>query len=440
MRYTFRFPDIGEGITEGTILEWYVEKGQQIKMGDPVVKMETDKVVADIPSPKEGVVAARFGKVGDLINVDDPLIEIEIEGVAGEEAQEVAKEKPKPASAEPLEEKGFGVVGTLEVAGDGSYLPAGEDGISDSVEEEKPAAAAAEAKPGRKALATPVARAMAKEMGIDINNVLGTGPGGRVMKEDINKYHENLHVAPVQVTQVAQIAPGERVEYEQLSQIRKTIAKNMIRSKQNAAHMTLFEDVEVSELINIRNKYKDKFAERGVKLTFLPFILKALVGALKKHRTLNAEMDLENNRMIYKNYYNIGVAVDTDNGLVVPVVKDVDKLSIFDLSVQLQEISEKARERKLSLEDFKDGTFSLTNYGSLGGTYGTPVINYPEVGILGVGRIHQKPIVKDGELAVGNILPLSMSADHRVVDGAEATRFMLDLMEFLHDPMALLFE
>lgn len=439
MRYIFKFPDIGEGIHEGTILEWYAEKGQRIKMGDPVVKMETDKVVADIPSPRDGVIAARYGKIGDVIQVGEPLVEIEIEGVAGEAAQEIAKEKPKPPVKEPLEEKGFGVVGTLEVAGDASYMPAGMDGIMDK------GAAAVPEKPERqrKALATPVARAMAKDLGVDINKVTGTGPGGRVMKEDLRKYYDNIRegkapsAPPVVITGES---PAVRVEVVPLTQIRKAIAKNMMRSKQNAVHMTLFEEVEVSELIRIREKFKEKFSSQGVKLTYLPFVLKALVASLKKHRTLNSELDLENSRMILKNYYNIGIAVDAPDGLVVPVIRNADKLSIRDIAIGLQEIGAKARDRKLTLDDMKDGTFSITNYGALGGTYGTPVINYPQTAILGVGKIAQKPVVKDGQLAVGNVLPLSLSADHRVVDGGEATRFLIDLISYLQDPVSILLE
>lgn len=437
MRYIFKFPDIGEGIHEGTILEWYVEKGHTVKMGDPVVKMETDKVVADIPSPRDGVIASRYGKVGEVVQVGEPLVEIEIEGVSGEEAQVVAAEKPKPPSREPLEEKGFGVVGTLEVAGDSSYLPAGDDGITGLEGKLSPSEPARL----RKALATPVARAMARDLGVDINNVIGTGPGGRVMKDDIRKYYEGSKEGKIkQQPSVPESEPQERVEIQQLSQIRKTIAKNMMRSKQNAAHMTLFEEVEVSELVRIRDKFKEKFSAQGTRLTFLPFILKALVASLKKHRTLNSELDLEGGRMILKNYYNIGIAVDAPEGLVVPVVRDAGKLSIFDLAVRIQEIGKNARERKLTLDDMRDGTFSVTNFGALGGTIGTPVINYPQAAILGVGKISQKPVVLEGQLAVGNILPLSLSADHRIVDGGEATRFLLDLMEYLRDPVSLLME
>ena len=214
----------------------------------------------------------------------------------------------------------------------------------------------------------------------------------------------------------------------------------MINSKHNAAHMTVFEEVEISDLIWLREKYKKAYSEKNVKLSFLPFILKATVNALKQHRQINSQMDMENNRMIYKNYYNIGIAVDTAEGLVVPVIKNADKLSIFQLAQKIIELSEKAKERRLTLDEMKDGTFTLTNYGSIGGIFGTPVINYPQVGILGIGRILKTPVVKDDKIAVGNILPLSLTVDHRIVDGGEGTKFINHIMEYLSDPFSLMMD
>lgn len=432
MRYIFKFPDIGEGITEGKILKWYVQKGQEIKSGESVVKMETDKVVTDIPSPKDGTIAAVFGSEGEVINVGDPLIEIEIEGVVGEEAQEAARKEPKPLTEEAIDEKGFGVVGTLEVAGDAAHLPVSDEGM--------PAEAKKEELPRRKALATPVARAMAKDFGIDINRVPGTGPAGRVMKKDIQTYYDALQKGEVNAAAAIEAEPPgvSPVEYSELSQIRKAIARNMVRSKQSAAHMTAFEEVEVSCLVNLRSQYKEQFSEEGLKFSYLPFILKAAVAALKRHPALNSEMDLENNRMIYKKYYNIGVAVDTEDGLVVPVIRNVDTLSIRELTAKIMTTAEKARERQLTLDDFKDGTFSVTNYGSIAGTYGVPVINYPQAAILGIGRIMKIPIVQNDEIVVGQVLPLSISVDHRIVDGGDTARFLLDLKKYLHDPVSLL--
>jgi pyruvate dehydrogenase E2 component (dihydrolipoamide acetyltransferase) len=213
----------------------------------------------------------------------------------------------------------------------------------------------------------------------------------------------------------------------------------MIHSKQNAAHMSAFEEVEVSRLITLRKQYKEQFAEQDLKLSYLPFILKAIALSLKNNKSLNSEMDMDNNRMVYKNFINLGIAVDTENGLVVPVIKNADKLSIKELTRQIQFMSDKARDRQLTLEDLKDGTFTVTNYGSIGGLFAVPIINYPQAGILGIGRIHQKPIVKNGEIVIGNILPLSLSVDHRIVDGGETTRFLNEVKGYLNDPVSMLF-
>lgn len=426
MRYIFKFPDIGEGLTEGIIIEWYVDKGTAVKVGQPLVKMETDKVVTDIPSPREGAVVARYGKVGETIHVGEPLVEIEIAGAAAAEA--VAHE------AEAVEEKGAGVVGTLEVATNNAFLPASDEGTE--------AVRAAATVSRRKVLATPVARAMAREMNIDINLVTGTGPAGRVMKSDIQNFHASAVAAGPAVQAGTAESPHraatELIEVVPMTQIRKSIARNMLRSKQSTAHMTLFDEPEVSALVEARAKYKEEYKKDDINLTYLPFVIKAVVAALKRHRELNAEMDFEKGNIIYKNYFNIGIAVSTPDGLVVPVIRDADKLSIRELSRAVAEIAVRSRDRKLTLDDMKDGTFSITNYGALGGWFGVPVINYPQVGILGIGRINQKPVVVNGEIKVGNVMPLSLSVDHRMVDGAEATEFLNDVAAGIADPLSLI--
>ena len=421
MRYIFKFPDIGEGLDEGTIAEWYVVKGQMIRSGDPLLKMETDKVVTDIPSPKTGTIVAVYGKEGETIKVGEPLVEIELEGAEGVEETAV----------EAVEEGGAGVVGTLEVANSNAYLPAGNEGFEERTD--------AKEKPAKKALATPVARAMAKELKVDIQEIKGTGPGGRVTTEDIRKYVDSSQNVIDRQKKVT-VPLDERVTIEPLSQLRKTIAKNMLASKQQAAHMTVHEEVEVSSLDEIRKRYKAPLLEKGVKLNFLPFIVKAVARALKSHRALNAQLDMENSRMIYKNYYNIGIAVDTEDGLVVPVIQDADKLSITEIARQIGELAEKARSRKLSMDDMRDGTFTITNYGSIGGTFATPVINYPQAGILGIGRVQQKPVILNDAIVKGTVMPLSLSVDHRLVDGGEVTRFLNDVIKYLNDPIALIME
>jgi len=427
MRYIFKFPDIGEGLEEGTIVEWHVEKGQKIESGDNLVTMETDKVVTGIPSPKSGTLVKLYGKVGEIINVGEALVEIEIEG--DETMEEPTDTKPH---VEAVEEEGAGVVGTLEIAGSGAVLSASTEGVDETTDE---------APKVRKTLATPVARAMAKDLGVDIKKVSGTGPAGRVMKEDIQNYLQSAKTARPTISTTAQgFAPEENlVEVEPMTQIRKTIAKNMIQSKHNAAHMTLFEEVEISELDRIRKKFKAQLADDGVKLTYLAFVIKATAMALRKFKSLNAQMDMDAGTMIYKKYYNIGIAVDTDKGLMVPVVRNADRLSIADIAAKITEFSEKARDGQITMEDMQDGTFTITSYGSIGGLFAVPVINYPQAGILGVGRITKQPIVKDDELAIGLIMPLSLSVDHRIADGGETARFVNQVMAYLEEPSSLLF-
>lgn len=437
MKFTFNFPDLGEGLEEGTIMEWYVKPGQQVKMGDSIVQMETDKVVADIPSPKNGVITDLFGEVGDVIKVGSPLVIIQIEGEVSEQTTE--DEKITTEAVSESDDDAGSVVGTIEVAGKNDILAPSDEGEKDI--EEKTSVS-------RKALATPVARAMAKQMGIDINQIPGSGPSGRVKKEDILNFKSTgLDIKPESDIIKKSFTPDESlkqtagdVTYKPLTQIRKTIAKNMLQSKHNAAHMSVFEEVEISGLMEVRSRYKQRFADKGVKLTYLPFIVKAVAQALKHHPQLNSQIDTENNRMIYRNRYHIGIAVDAPDGLVVPVIRDADKLSIFQIAGQIGELANKARTRKLTLEDLKDGCFSITSFGSFGGIYATPVLNYPQAGILGIGRILKTPVVKDDEIVIGNIMPLSLTVDHRVVDGGETTRFIYKVMEYLTDPISFLME
>ena len=433
MRYTFNFPDLGEGLEEGTILEWYVSQGQQVKEGDPLVQMETDKVVADIPSPREGVIALLHGSVGDVIKVGSPLVEIETETAAVAQESHQPEEKIENMTTEPVsetEEDAGAVVGTMEVAEQDAILP-------ESIEGAKGGDASSQV-PSRKALATPVARAMAKEMGIDINKVPGSGPSGRVKSEDILNFKTGIQGATPR--QPGKTTAAEDVTYLPLTQIRKAIARNMLHAKHNAAHMSVFEEVEISGLMAVRDRYKQKFADKGVKLTYLAFIVKAVAMALKKHPQLNSQIDIENNRMIIHNRYHIGIAVDTPDGLVVPVIRDADRLSIFRIAQLIGELADKARKRKLTLDEMKEGTFSITSFGSIGGIFATPVLNYPQAGILGIGRILQTPIVKDNEIVIGHIMPLSLSVDHRIVDGGETTRFIYHVMEYLTDPISFLME
>jgi pyruvate dehydrogenase E2 component (dihydrolipoamide acetyltransferase) len=432
MQYMFKFPDIGEGLTEGKIFKWYVEKGQTIKSGDPLVEMETDKVVTDIPSPKSGVVVKTFGNVGDTVQVGSVLIEMEIEGVTGTEAQVIAAEKPAGKTEHKVEEKSFGVVGTIEAAGDAAYLPSTGEGLQPAAVIEKPE--------HEKVLSTPVARAMAKEMGVNISTIKGTGPSGRITKNDVENFQPVLGYQSSQTkVQLPEFRTSAGVEPVPLSQMRKTIARNMLRSELSTAPMSVMDEVEISDLVLLRERYKERYKEH-IKLSYLPFIIKAITMSLQTHPVLNAELDMVNEQIIYKKYYNIGIAVDTSEGLIVPVIKDADSKSIIELAFELQDLITRAQERKLSLDEIRGGSFTITNYGSIGGHYAVPVINYPEVAILGVGKLAEKPIVLDGKIVIGKMLPISMSVDHRIVDGAEVGRFLNDFMQYLKDPLSMFLE
>lgn len=427
MKYIFNFPDIGEGLDEGTILEVYVKVGQTIKSGDILVNMETDKVTTDIPSPKSGTILKIFGDVGDTIDVGSPLVEIEIEG---SEADAAASSSDSKQAEE--EEEAAGVVGTLEIAGSDAILPSSDESCT-----------SAGSITLSKSLAVPKVRGLAKELNIDINKVTGTGKDGRVTQSDLTQFaskKEEFVQREFVQRDFAQDYDVEDVTFEPLTQIRKSIARNMIQSKHNAAHVSVFEEVEVSDLMAIREQMKQNYADRGAKLTYLPFIVKATVLALKKHRLLNSRIEMEQNRMVYFDRYNIGIAMDTPEGLVVPVIKDADRLSIFELTQKITEFSTKAQERKLTMADMKHGTFTISNFGSIAGIFGTPILNYPQAGILGVGRIVKQPVVKDDQVVPGNVLGLSLTVDHRIVDGGETARFVRQIMDYLGDPFSLLLE
>ncbi len=459
MPFNFQFPDIGEGIHEGKILEWYHKPGDEVKEGDPLLKVETDKVVTDIPVPQTGKLAQTSGKVDEIVHVGQVIAVIVSKGedvsfstpppteayhenfATQHSSPTLAKEK----TASTDEDGMYGVVGQIPVGDE--VLPSTNEGRADV-----PVNGASQ---GAKVIATPVARKMAVEMGVDINKIQGTGPGGRVMKQDIEAAAASGS-APATVgagqvkTQAAAPAapkvapasvPGEYpgpVEIEELSQLRRTIANRMSQSKYTAPHATSLDEVEVSKLVALRAQKNKELEREGVKLSYLPFIIKAVCVALRKHRKLNATLDLERNRVVYKQYYNIGLAVDTPDGLVVPNIKNADQKGILQLAREIEDLSNRARERKLTLDEIRDGTFTITNYGSLNGNFGVPVINYPEVAILGTGRILQKPVILNDQIAKGWIQPLSLSFDHRIVDGGDSARFVNDLILMLADPTNIL--
>ena len=424
MKYEFRFPDIGEGIHEGVIMKWFVNPGDDIKEGDSLAEVETDKVTTEIPSPRTGKVLELMAKNGDKINVGQVFITIDTsDGAETEVTQEV------------VEEETAGVVG--EVIASSEVIPPSTESVVQSAKTE-----------ATKVLATPVARKLAKDLGININKVIGTGPNGRVMKEDIYKFNEELQTKDIQHPKVVQerakspnlpvsepiVVSDDRIERIPLTRIRKTISDRMTQSRFTIPHTTAMDEIDVSKLVEFRRKYKDILKEEDINLTYLPFIIKAVIVALKKFPEFNASLDMEKEEIILKHFYHIGIATDTERGLMVPVIKDVDKKSIIELSKAIQDVSIRSKENRIDLNELKGGSFTITNYGSIGGYFGIPIINYPESAILGLGRIVRKPIVVDDDIEIADILPVSLSYDHRIIDGASGARFINVLKDLLSDP------
>lgn len=404
----FKFADIGEGIHEGTILKWLVKEGDEVKDGDTLCLVETDKVNAEIPSPVNGKIIKLMAEVGDNIEVGDVLVKID-DGSADTDSTKT-------------EEESAGVIGEIEVS---------SEVIASSYEQES-----SKTETIGKVLATPVARKLAKDLGVDITQVKGTGIQGRVMKEDI--YHAKEVTSTKPQFDAPKLEFTEAVERVKVSKLRKTIAKNMVLAKSIIPHTTSMDEFDVTDLVKFRKEYKEMARANNIHLTYLPFIIKAVVLTLKEYRILNSSYDQENEEIIYKNYYNIGIAVDTDDGLIVPVIKNADKLGIFEIAKELKEITTTARERTIALDKLQNGTFTITNYGAGGSSFGVPIIRYPEVAILGIGLITKKPVVLDEEIVIRDLLPVSLSYDHRIVDGGDAGRFLTRLKAYLQDPMLLL--
>jgi pyruvate dehydrogenase E2 component (dihydrolipoamide acetyltransferase) len=461
--YHFKFADIGEGIHEGKLLEWMVSEGDSVKSGDSLFLVETDKVNAEIPSPVKGVVAKLMAQVGDVIKVGDIIVDIEEEGsiqqgepqkkelgeetakplekdikpIVSEEtkpevlvtAEKESPEEPKKEAVEKkkTEEKGAGVVGEITVSND--LIPSFSEGKSDKPLNKK------------KVLATPVARKMAKDMGIDITLVEGSGTMGRVMKEDIKNFNSSETIEKEKIQEISAVTPtrSDFIEEVELSSIRKTISKAMTLSKQLIPHTVLMDEFDVTSLVEFRKESKDEAFLQGVKLTYMPFIIKAVTIALKEFPIFNCVYDHENEKLLLKKFYNIGVATDTPEGLMVPVIKNTDQMGILETAKEMNRLIEASKNKKLTLYDIKEGTFSITNYGAIGSLFGTPIIKHPQVAILGIGRINKKPVVSEkGNIEVRDIMPISMAVDHRIIDGADAGRFAERLKQLLSNPKLLL--
>ncbi|MED3729724.1 dihydrolipoamide acetyltransferase family protein [Geobacillus stearothermophilus] len=427
MAFEFKLPDIGEGIHEGEIVKWFVKPGDEVNEDDVLCEVQNDKAVVEIPSPVKGKVLEILVPEGTVATVGQTLITLDAPGYEnmtfkGQEQEEAKKEEKTETVSK--EEK------------------------VDAVAPNAPAAEA-EAGPNRRVIAMPSVRKYAREKGVDIRLVQGTGKNGRVLKEDIDAFLAG-GAKPAPAAEEEKAAPaaakpatteGEFPETrEKMSGIRRAIAKAMVHSKHTAPHVTLMDEADVTKLVAHRKKFKAIAAEKGIKLTFLPYVVKALVSALREYPVLNTSIDDETEEIIQKHYYNIGIAADTDRGLLVPVIKHADRKPIFALAQEINELAEKARDGKLTPGEMKGASCTITNIGSAGGQWFTPVINHPEVAILGIGRIAEKPIVRDGEIVAAPMLALSLSFDHRMIDGATAQKALNHIKRLLSDPELLLME
>ncbi|MFG0250764.1 MAG: dihydrolipoamide acetyltransferase family protein [Phycisphaeraceae bacterium JB051] len=446
----FTLPDLGENIEGGDVVNVLVSEGESVSADQPLLEIETDKAMVEVPSPSAGTVGKIMVKAGDTVKIGQAILELndgEGGGSGGEEeapAQEPVEEAAPEAPAEEVAEE---------------ETPAAEEAPAQEApkaEAPKPAPAkpapAPAAPVSRKVApksaagvpAGPATRKLARELGVSLNNIAGSGEGGRVTREDIIAAARSM--APVIERKKAMDTPGEAsndsygpITKDKMAKIRQTIAKTMVTSKTTIPHVTNFDDADITDLEAMRQDSKDEFAAQGLKLTTMPFLIKACAMALRKNPSINASVDMEAGEVIYKQYINIGIAVDTDRGLVVPSLRNADALNIAEITEEMAAIVENIRSNKFGIEDLRGSTFTISNLGAIGGTYSTPVINPPEVAILLVGRSRMMPIVtKDGNIVPRLMMPLSLSYDHRLVDGGAAARYLNDIKSCLENPGKLL--
>ncbi len=455
MANDFKVPNLGENVEEGDIVKVMVSEGDEIAADQNVMEIETGKAVVELPCPFGGKVVKVHVQEGSKVKVGDPLLTVE--GADGKATKEASKKE----AAAPKAEAADAQADQTEEATEEEV-----EEIAAKVEEPKPAKApvkkpaakaapketaptvAPTAAPGKTPPAGPATRRLARELGVDLALVAGSGPNGRITEDDVKAAVRENVSAP----RAAHVAPGaplpagtdERdawgvVRRSKVTAMRKAIAVNMAGSHSTIPHVTNFDDADITELERIRKGGLSDYVGTDIKLTMMPFVMKAVAQALRLHPMVNASIDMQKEEILYKQYVNIGVAVDTERGLVVPVIRDVDRKSIPAIAKALTETTDKARSAKFKLEDLKGGTFTISNLGAVGGTYSTPIINPPEVAVLLLGRSRKLPIVGEGDkIDIRLMMPLSLSYDHRLVDGATAARFLNEVISYLKVPGRLL--
>jgi pyruvate dehydrogenase E2 component (dihydrolipoamide acetyltransferase) len=422
MSYEFRLPDIGEGVAEGEVVRWFVKAGDAVKEDDPLVSVLTDKANVEIPSPKSGKVLTLHAQVGEKVKVGGLLVTIE----TGSTDEPKVRSEPPHSTGEPT---------TATRAGD------------------KPSPPDASAGGSARILASPFLRRRATELGVDLSRVQGTGPGGRITEADVEsaksggplpspaKPRSGEPALPSPPSSTRTAGGGEILERVPIRGIRRVIAEHMADSVHRAAHFTYVEEVDVSELIILRDRMAKHVEKQGVRLSFLPFIVKAVVSALKAHPRINATMDDAHEELLVRSSYHIGIATASADGLIVPVVHNADRKSVVALAREIQDLAERGRAGKLSREELTGSSFTITSLGALGGVLATPILNYPEVAILGVHKIRRRPVYRaDGSLGPADLMNLSISLDHRVLDGIEGAQFLATVKGYLEDPHQLFAE
>jgi len=442
MATEFKLPDLGENIASGDVVTVFVSAGDVVKPGQPLLEVETDKAVIEVPCPPGGRVASVLVKKGDTVKVGQTLVTLE-------PATGGAAAAPVPATPAPVAAPAAAPAKPAAVAPAASPAPAPVVAKPAPAPAPAPIAASAPEPEPRGGTATavepagPAVRRLARELGVDLGRVRGSGPGGRIVREDVVAAVRQASAAGPSLRPRADTGATERDDWgpirrEQMSRMRKTIAANMVRSVQTIPHLTNFDDADVTELEHLRKASAAEYAKSNLKLTALSFVIKAVSLSLRQHPSVNATIDPEKGEIVYKDYVNVGLAVDTPRGLVVPVLRNCDQLSIPQIAQAIADTAEKAKSAQYGLEDLKGGTFTISNLGAVGGAYSTPIINWPEVAILLLGRSRKMPIVHDDKIESRLMMPLSLSYDHRIIDGAMAARFLNEVIGYLESPGRLL--
>jgi pyruvate dehydrogenase E2 component (dihydrolipoamide acetyltransferase) len=437
-RWEFKLPDIGEGVTEGEIVGWLIKPGDVVAEDQPMIEVMTDKATVTITAPKAGAVVETRGKVGDVVPVHAVLVVFELGATtapAGNGTNGHDRNDDGPAAT---------AVGDIKESLPGMRSPAPAPSRAAA------GGASVQGYFNDKPLAAPATRKLARDMSVDLRQVPPTGPQGRVTKKDVESFTRpgapaptrGPASAPVAIASHAPvpIAHGPLEERIPFAGMRRRISQKMAQSVHTAAHFTFVEECDVTALKALRARLKAPAEAAGVKLSFLPFIVKATVAALKKHPMLSTALDESTNELVFRKYFHIGIATATEAGLLVPVVKDADRKSVLDIARDIDRLAADARAGKARLEDLQGSTFTITSLGAQGGLFATPIINFPEVAILGVHQMKQKPVVRDGQIVIGDVMLLSLSFDHRIVDGHVGADFAYEIIGYLENPERLLLE